>query len=144
MKISLLFLISAFVLAASWAVHAQQSKKHHFYDQLRDRDIQFKLWFPAAGQPSPLVVISHGSEGEYSNHYWLINHLVVNGYAVLGLNHPNNTTRNRTPEGVVKAWERPLDITRLLDHVLANNDWSKKLIQITLPQLAFHRAVIPC
>ena len=96
-------------------------------DLSRDRAIPFQIWLPDVAARSgkvPLVVVSHGSGGEYSNHIWLVNALVANGFAVAGLNHPANTTRDNTDAGVVSVWQRPRDITVLLDHLLSESRWA--------------------
>ena len=91
-------------------------------DLSRDRAIPYQIWLPDVAARSgkvPLVVVSHGSGGEYSNHIWLVNALVAHGFAVAGLNHPANTTRDNTDAGVVSVWQRPRDITVLLDYLLS-------------------------
>jgi predicted dienelactone hydrolase len=71
----------------------------------------------------PLVILSHGSGGEYYNHTWLIDSLIENGFIVAALNHPMNTTRDNTDEGVISVWHRPRDISVLLDYLLNDSNW---------------------
>jgi predicted dienelactone hydrolase len=96
-------------------------------DTSRNRSIEYKVWLPKAEQPSPLVIISHGTNGHYSDHRWLIEELVKHGYVVAGLNHPNNTRRDRSAEGIIRVWDRPPDISFLLTSLL-NNPQVNKLI----------------
>jgi predicted dienelactone hydrolase len=112
---SMLIIIIFLLMGYSYTSYAGEQV---FQDKERDRNIRYKLWMPKSRSPVPLVVVSHGSEGEYPNHKWLISSLVENQYAVLALNHPKNTSRNRTKEGVIRVWDRPMDISRLLDYVL--------------------------
>ena len=96
-------------------------------DLERNRSISYRIWVPSSEGDfgkHPLVVISHGSGGEYSNHNWLIASLVANGFVVAGLNHPLNTTRDNSDEGVVSVWNRPRDITVMLDYLLADSRWA--------------------
>ena len=101
----------------------------------RDRSISYETWLPTMDlktNPSPkskekrlpLIVISHGSGGDYANHSWLIDAFVDNGFIVVGLNHPLNTTTDNTDVGVVSVWLRPTDITKLLDHLLNESKWA--------------------
>ena len=95
-------------------------------DSSRDRSIPYQIWLPKAEADVvkfPLVILSHGSGGEYSNHTWLIDSLVENGFIVAALNHPLNTTRDNTDEGVISVWHRPRDITVLLDYLLKDSKW---------------------
>jgi predicted dienelactone hydrolase len=95
-------------------------------DSSRNRSIPFEVWLPQAEidlVKFPLVLVSHGSGGEYSNHTWLIDSLVENGFIVAALNHPLNTTRDNTDEGVISVWHRPRDMTLLLDFLLKDSKW---------------------
>ena len=95
-------------------------------DSSRDRSIPYQIWLPNVEVDTvkfPLVILSHGSGGEYSNHTWLIDSLVGNGFIVAALNHPMNTTRDNTDEGVISVWHRPRDISVLLDYLLKDSNW---------------------
>lgn len=95
-------------------------------DSSRDRSIPYQIWLPNVEVDTvkfPLVILSHGSGGEYSNHTWLIDSLVENGFIVAALNHPMNTTRDNTDEGVISVWHRPSDISVLLDYLLKDSNW---------------------
>ncbi|GLK71613.1 alpha/beta hydrolase [Ancylobacter dichloromethanicus] len=71
---------------------------------------------PAAGRHR-LVVLSHGYGGHVGNQGWLAAALVQRGYVVAAVNHPGTTSRNRNPEIGAQLWERPHDLSRLIDHV---------------------------
>ena len=94
-------------------------------DATRNRLIEYRVWTPVNGnEKHPLVLLSHGSGGEFSNHNWLIESLVENGYVVAAANHPFNTTGDNTNAGIISVWDRPADMSRLLDSVLADQTWS--------------------
>lgn len=96
-------------------------------DPSRNRLIPYQIWLPNADVDMvrlPLVLVSHGSGGEYSNHLWLIDSLIENGFVVVALNHPLNTTGDNTNDGIVRVWERPRDITLLLDYLLNESNWA--------------------
>jgi predicted dienelactone hydrolase len=90
----------------------------------RGREIKFAIWLPEVKEPAPLVVLSHGSGGHYNNFAWLTKVLNSNGYVVAAVNHPFNTVNDNTPEGVARAWDRPPDLSLLLDELLKNPTWA--------------------
>ena len=93
-------------------------------DAQRDREIDFAVWLPESAESAPLIVLSHGSGGHYSNFDWLIGALVEQGYAVAAVNHPFNTTMDDTPEGVARAWDRPPDLSLLISELLSTPEWA--------------------
>ena len=74
------------------------------------------------GGASPLVVLSHGYSGSWRNLSWLAGELVARGYVVAATDHPGTTTFDRSKVEAAKLWERPRDISRLVDAVLADKD----------------------
>lgn len=93
-------------------------------DDQRNREIDFAVWLPEASSPAPLILLSHGSGGHYINFSWLTNALLEAGYVVAAVNHPFNTVRDETPEGVVRVWDRPPDLSLLLSHLLEDPRWN--------------------
>jgi predicted dienelactone hydrolase len=73
---------------------------------------------PILAGPHPLVVLSHGMFGNANNQAWLAEALVAKGYIVAAVNHPGTTTFNRDPDQRRRLWERPKDISRVIDYVL--------------------------
>ncbi|NVK14346.1 MAG: alpha/beta fold hydrolase [Rhodobacteraceae bacterium] len=73
---------------------------------------------PATG-PFPLVVLSHGMYGNALNQAWLAAALARQGFAVAAINHPGTSTWSREPDLSRQLWERPRDISRVIDHLLA-------------------------
>lgn len=65
----------------------------------------------------PLVVISHGYNGNWLNLSWIAAALADQGYIVVAPNHPGTTTLNQNPVEAKKLWRRPLDITRVIDFI---------------------------
>lgn len=74
---------------------------------------------PAAEGAHPLVVLSHGYRGNWGNQSWLASALVQRGYIVAAVNHPGTTTRDRDPQAAAQLWQRPLDLQRAIDAVVA-------------------------
>jgi predicted dienelactone hydrolase len=89
-------------------------------DTARNRMMDYKVWMPEQRGPAPLILLSHGSGGHYANHIWFVEALQDAGYIVAAVNHPFNNLRDDTPEGVVRVWDRPPDMTLLLDSLLEN------------------------
>ena len=70
---------------------------------------------PADDDAHPLVVLSHGYGGSWRNLSWLAGELVAQGYVVAAPDHPGTTTFNRQPSEAAKLWERPHDLSRVID-----------------------------
>jgi len=73
---------------------------------------------PAAGE-HPLVVLSHGYGGNWGKQVWLASALAHQGYIVAAVNHPGTTTKDRSPQAAAQLWQRPADLSRAIDAVLA-------------------------
>lgn len=73
---------------------------------------------PVAGR-HPLVVLSHGYRGNWANQIWLASALAQKGYIVAAVNHPGTTTHDRSPQAAAQLWQRPLDVSRVIDSVTA-------------------------
>lgn len=73
---------------------------------------------PSAGK-KPLLVMSHGMFGNTRNQAWLARKLTQEGYIVAAINHPGTSTLQRDPKHRRELWQRPKDISRTLDHVMA-------------------------
>jgi len=108
----------------------------------RDADLPVFIWYPSdataapeligqnalfygfhamrdvAGRavPAPVVVLSHGSGGNAPGLGWIASQLAAKGMIVLATNHPGTTSRDSLPSETVKIWERPADMTALLDY----------------------------
>ncbi len=71
---------------------------------------------PPAGGDFPLVVLSHGMYGNIRNQSWLAADLAKRGYIVASINHPGTSSWLRDPDDSRQLWERPRDISRVIDH----------------------------
>ncbi len=74
---------------------------------------------PPAGGEHPLVVVSHGYGGNWRNQAWLASALAHQGYIVAAVNHPGTTSKDRRPAAAAQLWQRPADLSRAIDAVLA-------------------------
>ena len=125
-----------------------------FVDRERSRPLETTLWYPAEDNsdpvtvvyPSfflgyakrdadvlpgsgrrPLILLSHGDRGTSTNLAWLAERLAAHGYLVAGVDHWLNTTRNNEPEETLRMWNRPADISFVLDQLLADPIWGKRI-----------------
>lgn len=70
--------------------------------------------------PHPLVLLSHGYGGSWRNLSWLADDLARKGYVVAAPSHPGTMAVARKPGEAVKLWERPRDLSRVIDALLAD------------------------
>lgn len=79
---------------------------------------------PMAAEPArlPLVLLSHGTGGAAATLGWLAETLAANGYIVAAVNHHGNTGAEPAYrlEGFMVWWDRPQDISAVLDKLLAD------------------------
>lgn len=113
---------------------------------IRGTDIEFNIWYPAtpggkaitvggngvfygtsAGRDAPhqtgrfpMVVISHGAGGNADQFGWIASELAHAGFVVVLPNHPGTTTGNASAEAAIRVWERPADVSAVLDEITAN------------------------
>lgn len=116
------------------------------YAPVRDDTVPFHIWYPAepggravtvggngvfhgtsAGRDAPhregrfpMIIISHGAGGNAGQFGWIAAQLAAKGYVVVLPNHPGTTSGNASAEAAVRVWERPQDVTAVLDEITAN------------------------
>lgn len=112
----------------------------------RNGDVDFHIWYPAEpggktvtvggngvfhGTPAgrgaphrpgtfPAIVMSHGAGGNAGQFGWIAAQLAEAGFVVILPNHPGTTTGNASAEAAVRVWERPGDVSAVLDEVTGN------------------------
>ena len=77
----------------------------------------------------PLILLSHGTGGSRSDLYWLAETLVQDGYVVAAVTHHGNSIQSGdlTAQGFFLFWERALEMTALLDHVLQDDIFGPRI-----------------
>ncbi|MBK8456166.1 MAG: alpha/beta fold hydrolase [Phyllobacteriaceae bacterium] len=130
----------------------------------RDRLVQSLVFYPAAsgGTPDniggnivfkgeglrrdaipqigkhPLIMVSHGSGGNAANMAWFARRLVEAGFVVAIPNHQGSTSGDSTPETTIPAmWQRPADLSRLLDSFEASTALSAMVDKDNVTALGF-------
>jgi predicted dienelactone hydrolase len=125
----------------------------HFHDAERNRPIVTEVWYPIdANTPAkassgfwlrcdeardaplskkqskyPLIVMSHGQSCDRFTNSWLAEILAANGYIVAAMDHYGNTWNNKIPELYAQPWERPKDISFVLDQILSTSQFKDRI-----------------
>ena len=125
----------------------------HYHDAERNRPIVTEVWYPVdpeipAKAPLgfwlrcdeardaamsnkkpqyPLIVMSHGQSCDRFTIAWLAEVLAANGYIVAAMDHYGNTWNNKIPELYARPWERPKDISFVLDQLLSSPQFKDKI-----------------
>ena len=93
-------------------------------------------WLPvvAAGAPASeaplkgLILISHGTGGTELNHHDLGTRLARDGYLVAAVRHAGDNWQDRSLVTSGRYFsERPLQLSRVLDALLASPEWGKRI-----------------
>lgn len=112
-------LVFVALLALVCSCSPDLGEEFSLHDASRDRAIQYHVFLPGGEGKRPLVLFSHGSGGDFRNYGWLLRALTDGGYAVATLNHPGNSAGDNSGEGLVRVWDRPQDLSRVLDDILS-------------------------
>jgi predicted dienelactone hydrolase len=79
--------------------------------------VEIGVWSPeGGGGPRPLVVISHGTGGDYRSHADTAEALARAGFVVAALTHSGDNWRDRSM--VLAVWQRPRQLRLLVDYML--------------------------
>lgn len=76
---------------------------------------------PASG-PWPLVVFSHGHQGFAENSGFLMAFLASHGFLLAAPDHTDNTFLDGSDRTTAIYFQRPLDLSAVLDHVLGGGE----------------------
>ena len=83
---------------------------------------------PVLAGRHPLVLLSHGTGGMNLNHHDLAAALARAGFVVASLTHPGDNFRDRSLIADPRYFvERPRQVSRVLDALLADPDWAARL-----------------
>ena len=118
-----------------------------YHDQARNRPIITEVWYPidesvpadpveglwvrcaeardaplkVSSKKYPLVIMSHGNWGDRLNNSWIAETLAANGYIVASMDHYGNTWNNKIAECFVKIWDRPQDVSFVIDQIIQDD-----------------------
>ncbi len=86
----------------------------------------------------PLVLLSHGSGGSAMQMAWLGTALARAGFIAVAVDHPGNNSNDKmTPEGLLLWWERTTDLSQVLDGMLADDEFGKRIDQARIGAAGF-------
>lgn len=152
-----LIVLGAFVVfaAPAFASYGVGQREFTFNDTPRARNLKTFVWYPvdsklktspieelgpflpvmvakdaplvALPKTFPIVMISHGSGGSANRLFWLVEHLVKNGFIAIAVNHPGNMIRDNSGDGMMRVWNRAPDLSFALDHVLKTSEFKNRL-----------------
>src|SRR5690606_34345418 len=72
----------------------------------------------------PLIVFSHGFQGDRFGNSWLAEALVIKGYIVVMIDHTFNPSYDHSDLFIYASmWQRPLDMSELLTYLLEHPQW---------------------
>lgn len=124
-----------------------------FHDESRERPLITEIWYPVdestpaeqvqglwlrcdeardaplkkSRSKYPLIVMSHGNGGDRMNNSWLAEILAANGFIVASMDHHGNTWNNKIAEAYVKIWERPKDVSFVVDQLLEHEQFGPSI-----------------
>jgi predicted dienelactone hydrolase len=76
----------------------------------------------------PLILLSHGTGGSALMMAWLGTVLAAHGYIAPAVNHPgNNALEPYTIQGFTLGWERAVDLSKVLDGMLADREFGSRI-----------------
>ncbi len=75
-----------------------------------------------SGNSLPVVLLSHGSGGNAERLGWLASEIANRGMIVAAPDHPGTTSGDSDPFQTVKVWERPQDLSAVLDYLASNSN----------------------
>ena len=68
----------------------------------------------------PLLVLSHGYNGNWRNLSWIATAMSAEGYIVAAVDHPGTTTFNQNVAEAKKLWRRPQDLSQVINALIAD------------------------
>lgn len=106
-----------------WYPAAYKSEEHAFADPhglFRPLSVAHDAKIAISSSRYPLLLLSHGTSGDPISLLWLAHAFASRGYIVAGIYHHGDTPveEHRPPQGKLHFWERALDVSAALDHVL--------------------------
>ncbi len=127
----------------------------HYEDSSRSRPVVIELWYPSDHTNTPLdtpedkmwvhpkeirnvkisnkkshyplILMSHGHKGDRRERSWLSELLVKQGFIVASVEHFGSAWPQYNPLSMVSFWDRALDISFALDHLLEHPVFKKHL-----------------
>ena len=146
-KLSIVVFVLAWVLIGKVARATEAGQQHKsnvqvkhidLYDEKRQRPVKITVWFPASNDCTNATlclaenarldqgaVFSHGAMGAARGYNWIGYALASRGIVTVGLNHYGESwvygQETIAPSAVLRFWERPRDVTFVLNQLSQNH-----------------------
>jgi predicted dienelactone hydrolase len=110
------------------------------------RPSTFKVWYPQgncsvtnkkqlcladSAITNKVLIFSHGAMGSASEYSWIGKKLAASGFVVIGVNHFGESSiygqESRNPRSTTLIWQRPQDVSALLDKLATNSIFQKNV-----------------
>ncbi|MEL7040805.1 MAG: alpha/beta fold hydrolase [Pseudomonadota bacterium] len=93
----------------------------------------------AAEQRYPLVILSHGTGGSGVQTMWLGRALAEAGFIAIAIDHHGNTAAEASfdPRGFRMPWHRAMDVSVVLDEIIAHAEWAPLIDQDRISMVGF-------
>lgn len=86
----------------------------------------------------PLIIFSHGFQGDRFGNSWIAEKMVAEGYIVVMIEHTLNTSHEHSDLFCYTSmWQRPTDVSELLTHLLKHDVWGKVIDQNRIAAAGF-------
>lgn len=99
----------------------QYCDMHRIFDG-KPRLLDVAVWYPSREfcqhKKLPLILFSHGYAGSPYGSSWFAEHLAKHGYIVASVKHYGNSYDNKILAISVRPWNRPQDMSFVLDQML--------------------------
>lgn len=89
------------------------------------------------GKKLPLILFSHGYSANQWVCSWFAEYLAVQGFIVACVKHYGNTFHNMIPEICVRPWNRPQDLSVVLDNLLVHPKFKDAIDQNKIAAAGF-------
>lgn len=132
------------ILFLSALLFATQANASPGFRQVTSSALNISVWYPTASQEAvesvgenpaffgvnvirdaptlpglhPLLIISHGYNGNWRNLSWIAAAMAEQGYIVAAPDHPGTTTFNQDTVAAKQLWRRPQELTRVIDFII--------------------------
>ncbi len=85
----------------------------------------------------PLILLSHGTGGSAEQMAWIGTALARAGYIAVAIDHPGNTSGEKTLQGFSLWWLREAELSAALDSILANPAFGPRVDRSKIGALGF-------
>jgi len=92
----------------------------------------------------PLIIFSHGYSGDQWAHTWFAEYFAEHGYIVAIVRHYGNSYPNMIPEICVRPWNRPQDLSFVLDQLLKHQQFKDNIDTDRIGAAGFSQGGVAC